>query len=151
MSFSADEDALSGVVWRLPWTASTDAVQLVNCSKSPDRKQQSSCDQWLWLSVVHRVCRRWPTVSFSKCILAHYNSRTKVVGSWNFGHRFHVICAPHVATSGWKVKVTRPRRGQARNTTQLTNTCIFELVGNITITIATSLSETIRKPPLVKP
>ena len=30
------------------WTMSTDAVQLVNCSKSQDRKQQSSCDQWLW-------------------------------------------------------------------------------------------------------
>ena len=29
----------------------TDAVQLVNCSKSPDRKQRSSCGQWLWLSV----------------------------------------------------------------------------------------------------
>ena len=40
---------------------STDAVQLVNCYKSPDRKQQSSCDQWLWLSVAHRVCPRLPT------------------------------------------------------------------------------------------
>ena len=35
-------DALSGVVQRWPWTMSTDAVQLVNCSKSPGRKQQSS-------------------------------------------------------------------------------------------------------------
>jgi len=51
MSFSADEEMLSGVVRRWPWTVSTDAVQLVNCSKSPDRKQRSSCGQWLWLSV----------------------------------------------------------------------------------------------------
>ena len=31
--------------------------------KSPDRKQQSSCEQWLWLSVARRVCRRRPTAS----------------------------------------------------------------------------------------
>jgi len=53
--------ALSGVVRRWPWTVSTDAVQLVNCSKSQDRKQQSSCDQWLWLSTACQVCRRRPT------------------------------------------------------------------------------------------
>ena len=46
---------------RWPWTASTDVVQLVNFSKSQDRKQQSFCDQWLWLSVARRVCRRRPT------------------------------------------------------------------------------------------
>ena len=34
-------------VQRWPWTVSTDAVQLVN--------------QWLWVSVAHRVCRRRPT------------------------------------------------------------------------------------------
>ena len=54
-------DALSGVVQRWLWTVSTNAVQLVNCSKSQDRKQQSSCDQWLWLSVARRVWRRRPT------------------------------------------------------------------------------------------
>jgi len=48
---------------RWPWTVLTDAVQLVNCSKSPDRKQQSSCDQWLWLSIARRLCRRQPTAS----------------------------------------------------------------------------------------
>jgi len=41
----------------------TDAFQLVNCSRSQDQKQQSSCDQWLWLSVAHRVCRKRPTSS----------------------------------------------------------------------------------------
>ena len=54
-------DALSGVVQRWPSTVSTDAVQLVNCSKSQDRKQRSSSDQWLWLSVARRVCRKRPT------------------------------------------------------------------------------------------
>ena len=54
-------DALSGVVQRWPWTVSTDAVQLVNCSKSQDRKQRSSCDWWLWLSIARWVCLRRPT------------------------------------------------------------------------------------------
>ena len=49
------------IMQRWPWTVSTDAVQLVNRSKSPDRKQQSSWDQWLWLSVAHRVCQRQPS------------------------------------------------------------------------------------------
>ena len=40
----------------------TEALKIQRrCSRSPDRKQRSSCDQWLWLSVAYRVCRRRPT------------------------------------------------------------------------------------------
>ena len=54
-------DALPGVVRRWPWTVSPDVVQVINCSKSQDWKQQSSCNQWLWLTVARWVCRRRPT------------------------------------------------------------------------------------------
>jgi len=48
----------SGVVQKLSSTVTKDAGRLVGCSKCLDRKQQSSCDRWLWLSVAHSVCRR---------------------------------------------------------------------------------------------
>ena len=51
----------SGVVQKLPSTVTKDAGRLVGCSKCLDRKQQSSCDRRLWLSVAHSVCRRQPT------------------------------------------------------------------------------------------
>ena len=52
---------------RWPWTVSTDAVQLVNCSKSQDRKQQSSCDQWLWQIVtIYQVWSKYLQPLFSK-------------------------------------------------------------------------------------
>jgi len=66
-------DALSGVVQRWPWTVSTDAVQLVNYSKSPDRKQRNSCMRPMAVAVrctssfpegADRRCRRpvrWTT------------------------------------------------------------------------------------------
>jgi len=47
----------SGVVQKLPSTVTKDSGRLVGCSKCLDRKQQSSCDRWLWLSVAHSVCR----------------------------------------------------------------------------------------------
>ena len=51
----------SGVEQKLPSAVSKDAGRLVGCSKCLDRKQQSSCDRWLWMSVAHSVCRRQPT------------------------------------------------------------------------------------------
>jgi len=51
----------SGVVQKLPSTVTKDSGRLVGCSKCLDRKQQSSCDRWLWLYVAHSVCRRQPT------------------------------------------------------------------------------------------
>ena len=60
MSFSAAEQlgVPSGVVQKLPSTVTKDAGLLVKCL---DRKQLSSCDSGLWLSVAHSVCRRQPT------------------------------------------------------------------------------------------
>ena len=51
----------SGVAQKLSSTVTKDAGRLVGCYKCLDRKQQSSCDRWLWLSVAHSVCRRQPT------------------------------------------------------------------------------------------
>ena len=62
MSFSAAEQGVpSGVVQKLPLTVTKTAGQLAGCSKCLDRKQQSSCDRWLWLSTAHSVCWRQPT------------------------------------------------------------------------------------------
>jgi len=51
----------SGVMQKLPSSVTKVAGRLVGCSKCLDRKQQSSCYRWLWLSVAHSVCRSQPT------------------------------------------------------------------------------------------
>ena len=51
----------SGVAQKLPSTVTKDAGRLVDCSRCLDRKQHSSCDRRLRLSVAHSVCRRQPT------------------------------------------------------------------------------------------
>ena len=63
----------SGVVEKLPSTVTKDAGRLVGCSKCLDRKQKSTCDRWLWLSVVLSAC-----IYFSPFLSHSFNSNWTV-------------------------------------------------------------------------